>query len=89
MCHAVLSSFSALIEDRGLEPLLSIQESFGGWPVVKGDKWNDRTWSWQDSVKKFCKKGYSPDFIFDFSVGTDWRNSTRRIIDVTNISFYH
>lgn len=76
-----------MIEERGTQPLLTIQESFGGWPVVKGNQWDERSWSWQDSTNKFCKKGYSPDYIFDFSVGTDWKNSTRRCIDVNNHYF--
>lgn len=54
----------------------------GGWPVIKGDAWDENKWSWQQSVKDFRKRGYSTDYIFDFSVGTDLKNSTRRIIDI-------
>lgn len=77
--------FLALIEDRGLTPLLDIQEKMGGWPVVKGDEWNEKAWTWQQSVKNFRKHGYSTDYILDFSVGTDLKNSTKRIIDVRNV----
>jgi membrane metallo-endopeptidase-like protein 1 len=73
----------ALIEERGLKPLLEIHEEMGGWPVIKGDAWDEKSWSWQQSVKDFRKRGYSTDYIFDFSVGTDLKNSTRRIIDVS------
>lgn len=73
---------TALIEERGLKPLEDIHESMGGWPVVKGDSWDENSWSWQQSVKNFRKRGYSTDYILDFSVGTDLKNSTRRIIDV-------
>lgn len=72
-----------MIEERGLEPMLNIQESMGGWPVIKGDSWDEKSWSWQQSVREFRKRGYSTDYIFDFSVGTDLKNSTRRIIDVS------
>ncbi|CRK97823.1 CLUMA_CG011199, isoform A, partial [Clunio marinus] len=71
-----------LIEERGLEPLLNIHESMGGWPLLKGDSWDEKAWSWQKSVRDFRKRGYSPDYILDFSVGTDLKNSTRRIIDI-------
>jgi neprilysin len=81
-----LSHFAALIEERGLKPLVDIHEQMGGWPVVKGDDWDDKSWSWQQSVKNFRKHGYSTDYILDFSVGTDLKNSTRRIIDVRVIS---
>lgn len=75
--------FPGLIEERGLTPLLEIHESMGGWPVVKGDSWDEKSWTWQQSVRDFRKRGYSTDYIFDFSVGTDLKNSTRRIIDVS------
>lgn len=73
---------TALIEERGLKPLQDIHESMGGWPVVRGDNWDEKSWSWQKSVQDFRKRGYSTDYIFDFSVGSDLKNSTRRIIDV-------
>lgn len=77
---------AALIEERGLKPLLDIHESLGGWPLIKGDAWDEKSWSWQKSVKDFRKLGYSTDYILDFSVGTDLKNSTRRIVDVSAIS---
>lgn len=72
----------ALIEERGLKPLVDLHVEMGGWPVVKGDSWDENKWTWQQSVKDFRKRGYSTDYIFDFSVGTDLKNSSRRIIDV-------
>lgn len=33
-------------------------------------------------MKKFRKLGYSMDYILDFSVGIDLKNSTQRTIDV-------
>ncbi|XP_062561585.1 neprilysin-2 isoform X2 [Armigeres subalbatus] len=70
------------IEEKGIKPLLDILDSLGGWPVLSGDNWNaDSSWSWTKSVKDFRLKGYSTDYFFDFSVGTDLKNSTRRIID--------
>lgn len=62
--------------------MVKILESLGGWPVLKGDAWDEKSWSWIKSVKDFRKKGYSTDYILDFSVGSDLKNSTRRIIDV-------
>lgn len=80
-----MQTFTALIEERGLSPLLDIHESMGGWPVVKGDSWDEKSWTWQQSVKNFRKRGYSTDYILDFSVGTDLKNSTRRIVDVSEM----
>lgn len=72
-----------MIEERGLKPLEDIHNSMGGWPVIKGDSWEEKSWTWQKSVKEFRDRGYSTDYIFDFSVGSDLKNSTRRIIDVS------
>lgn len=51
--------------------------------MVKGEKWDEANWNWIDAVKKFRKVGYSMDYILDFSVGIDLKNSTRRTIDVS------
>lgn len=50
--------------------------------MIKGDAWDEDSWTWQDSVKNFRKYGFSMDYILDFSVGIDLKNSTRRVIDV-------
>lgn len=72
-----------LIEQRGLQPLIDQVESMGGWPVVRGDQWNETNWTWQKSVSDFRHRGFSMDYFFDFSIGIDLRNSTERIIDVS------
>lgn len=71
------------IEERGLRPLIEQVESMGGWPVVKGDAWAEKDWSWQRSVSDFRHRGFSMDYFFDFSIGIDLRNSSERIIDVS------
>ena len=53
--------------------------------MVKGDEWDEKNWSWVEAVKKFRKVGYSMDYIFDFSIGIDLKNSTKRTIDVSEI----
>lgn len=74
----------SLIEERGLKPLFDITDTLGGWPVVKGDDWDNRSeWTWTSAVKMFRKIGYSMDYIFDFSIGIDLKKSTSRIIDVS------
>lgn len=78
------SLIAALIEERGLKPLFAITEKeLGGWPAVKGDSWDEENWTWVGAVKKFRKLGYSMDYILDFSVGIDLKNSTQRTIDVS------
>ncbi|XP_055853046.1 neprilysin-2 isoform X2 [Episyrphus balteatus] len=73
----------SLIEDLGSSPIANIAESLGGWPVIKGDSWNsDDSWTWQDTVQKFRNLGFSMDYILDFSIGVDLKNSTKRMIDI-------
>ncbi|XP_049286496.1 neprilysin-2 isoform X11 [Anopheles funestus] len=75
------------IEEKGNKPLLDILDNLGGWPVLKGDSWDlDSSWSWVKSVKDFRNNGYSTDFFFEFSIVTDSKNSTRRIIDTDQAS---
>lgn len=76
----------SLIEERGLKPFKDISESLGGWPAVVGDRWDDESsWNWIQAVKDFRKIGYSMDYIFDFSIGIDLKESLKRIIDVSAI----
>lgn len=71
-----------MIEELGTKPFDDKLEAFGGWPVVKGDDWDEANWTWTETVQNFYENGYSTDYIFDFSVCTDPINSTKRIIDL-------
>ena len=74
--------FSAMAEEKGLTPLQDILKEFGGWPVVVGDSWDESTFVWTEMIYKFRRVGYSIDYFVDFSVTTDLKNSTTRVIDV-------
>lgn len=73
----------SIIAERGEKPLADILESYGGWPVVKGDSWSEANWNWIETIKKFRLSGLDIHIIFSFSVTTDYKNSSRRIIDVS------
>ncbi|XP_044750363.1 neprilysin-2 isoform X4 [Coccinella septempunctata] len=76
-----------LIEKEGLTTIHQIFRNLGGWPVLEGDMWRDGDFDWRKAVYKFRKHGYSVDYLIDFSVGIDLKNSTRRIIDLDQASF--
>ncbi|CAB3363322.1 Hypothetical predicted protein [Cloeon dipterum] len=76
----------SLIEERGIAPAKKMLKNLGGWPVLEGDDWDAGSFSWLQSVYKFREQGFSVDYFIDFSVGTDVKNSTRRIIDLDQAS---
>lgn len=74
--------FKGLIQDRGIKPLVDILDTLGGWPVVKGDLWNESSWTWQNSSLISSKIGYATDYIFKLTIAADRLNNTIRIIYV-------
>lgn len=70
------------MEERGLTPTKEILKTLGGWPVLEKD-WNEEAFDWKETTYKFRKEGFSVDYIFDFSINIDLKNSTFRVIDVS------
>lgn len=71
------------IEEIGLKDIKHIIKNFGGWPVLEGENWQEGDFDWRQAVYKYRKAGYSVDYLIDFSVGIDLKNSSKRIIDVS------
>lgn len=72
-----------IIEERGIKPLSELLESFGGWPVVKGDVWSENDFDWVEMMKKFRRTGIDVNFIFSLVIQTDLKNSTKRVLSVS------
>lgn len=71
-----------LIESQGATPVRNVIDSMGGWPVLE-TVWNgNNDWTWQRSVQLSRTFGYSVSSFMSFSVSTDNKNSSRRIIRV-------
>lgn len=70
-----------LVEQRGTTPVMNVLNAMGGWPVVMST-WNSDTWTWQQSVQKSRENGYSVSYFLSFSVSTDNKDTTKRIIRV-------
>lgn len=78
------------IELIGNEPLLATIRQLGGWPVL-GEKsgWSaqqERNFNWLDLLINFRRLGFSHDVLIDLSVTPDFRNNTRHIIDLDQVS---
>jgi len=54
--------------------------------VLEGDKWDASKFTWKDTVYKFKDEGFSIDYLIDFSITTDYKNSTKRVIDLDQAS---
>ncbi|XP_061728469.1 neprilysin-2-like [Cydia pomonella] len=74
------------IEEQGLTRLLSILKELGGWPVLEGDSWKDDDFSWISSIYKFRKTGFSIEYFIDLYISEDLRNSTKRIINLGEVT---
>ena len=70
------------IEEKGLTPLTDVLKRVGGWPLLEGDSWNQDGFKWFDMVYRFRDEGFSVDYLVDFSVTTDLRNSSWRTLDL-------
>lgn len=76
----------SIIEERGIKPLTDILDTFGGWPVVKGNLWSEESFNWIEMLKMFSIHGLKTSMIFSFAIGLDYKNSTRYVLEV---SAYH
>jgi len=70
------------IEERGEVPLLNVLKAMGGWPLLEGTKWDKNRFKWYEMVYRFREMGYSVDYMIDFSVTTDLKNSSWRVLDL-------
>lgn len=74
------------IENLASAPVLNVLNAQGGWPVVVGPSWDSAGWTWQTSVARSRIYGYSVSYFLSFSVSTDNKDSTKRIIRVSSFA---
>lgn len=72
-----------LVESRGTTPVMEVLNKMGGWPVLLavGD-WDESSWTWQRAIALSKENGYSVSYFLSFSVSTDNKDTTKRIIRV-------
>ncbi|KAB0797757.1 hypothetical protein PPYR_08750 [Photinus pyralis] len=68
------------IELDGLTTLKSILEELGGWPVVKGRRWNKRKFEWKRTVYKFRNFGYDTNYFIAIKIMEDVKNSSQHML---------
>ena len=84
--HFISRNFQTdLIDERGLKPIIDIMDSMGGWPAVKGDSWDEKSWTWQKSIVDCRNNGYPKAFLFDFKVKINLKNSSMKVVVVSKL----
>lgn len=68
------------IEKRGIEPLLELLETFGGWPLLD-DSWDEKNFDWLKLTALLRK--YNNDILIVEWVGADIQNSNHNVIQVS------
>nr|CAG4637627.1 EOG090X01U4 [Chydorus sphaericus] len=81
-----MSSKQALQESLGLEPLLNLLNSLGGWPMTL-ESWNDdNLFSWQKTVATITRL-YKTGILLEVFNLSDMKNTSQNIIYVSEASF--
>ena len=73
---------AANIDDYQAAPLVEDIIELGGWPVVEGDSWDHRSFSWTSTLIRLRKLGFNHNIFFAIYVGPDFKNSTRHVAQV-------
>ncbi|XP_017102244.2 neprilysin-4 isoform X1 [Drosophila bipectinata] len=68
---------SKVLSQRGLEPLHTLIQDLGGWPVLDPD-WSDSNFNWQ--VLAATLRRYNNDILIVQWVGADIKNSEENIV---------
>lgn len=74
------------IEKTSMATIKKIIQKLGGWPVLNDTDWNQNQ-TWLEIVHNSANMGYTSSFLMTFSIASDYDNSTRRILDVSEILF--
>ena len=55
-----------MFEGQGIETMKVIIDKLGGWPVLKGENWDEKSWSLADTFIEIRKLfGQRTDDLFD------------------------
>ena len=73
------------LEKLGVTPMLNSLKHLGGWPILEGDKWNNRrshgdTYRWWEQEYQKSQEGFYSNNIVTLRVETDSKESSKRSI---------
>lgn len=73
------------MEHLGLAPLKKLIGRYGGWPVLEGADWNESDHDWI-ALNAHLTRDLDGASIVQFSVGADYKNSTRQMLHVCEVA---
>lgn len=73
------------VEALGLRPMIDILNSYGGWPVVKGAEWDEKSWDWIQTIGKMRRTGLLTGYILSTSIGANFKNSSMHTLRVRSV----
>lgn len=76
------------IEKIGLSEILKTLKNLGGWPVLEGNQWDERAFNWTTIIKKFNEMGNQNSAMFSYTVNTDVKNVTTRILNLDEANLF-
>ncbi|XP_035228061.1 membrane metallo-endopeptidase-like 1, partial [Stegodyphus dumicola] len=68
------------IPRAGVKLLKKVLKDLGGWPIIKGEKWNSSSFDWIDAVGRISQLKANLYFFVTLSVVVDPRNNSFQII---------
>ena len=75
-----------IIDKTAKTSLLKFIKELGGWPVLLGDSWSGKNFVWQKLSEAAYRKGMSLNPIIDFIISINAKDSTKRIIEISQPS---
>jgi membrane metallo-endopeptidase-like protein 1 len=71
------------IEAHSVEDLKRTLRGMGGWPVVEGQRWNERGFDWTNTIYEFMKFGFNSNIFFEFNVSPNVSDSSKDTLTVS------
>lgn len=70
------------INKIGIDRIVEKMKFLGGWPVIKSHEWDEKKWWWQKVAQDIELIGFTSNFIFNYGLSIDLKNSSNRILVV-------
>lgn len=61
--------------------MIELLDRYGGWPIVKGNRWKADNWSWINASQMISNDGIE-NLILNLGIGIDLKNSTKNVLIV-------